>query len=261
MFSYTKGILVGVGMLALFLLLTLFLSIVTVDAGERGVVMRLGAVQDRIMQEGLNFKAPFIETVKVLDVKTEKIEYKADGASKDLQDVQITVALNYHLRADQVNKLWQEIGGDYRSRIIQPAIEESVKSASAKFTAEELITRRADVKQEVKVFLKDRLEKAYMLLDDLSIVNFQFSETFDAAIEAKVTAEQEALAEKNRLEKVKFQAQQKIEQAKAEAEAIRIRSAALANNAKLVELEAVQRWNGVMPVYMLGDSIPFLNLK
>jgi len=232
-----------------------------VPAGHAGVHVRLGKVKQVSLGEGFYFKAPLITSIKDVDTRTQKIEVSADGASKDLQDVQTTIALNYHVNPSLAHSLYQKIGRDYRDRIIAPAIEESLKSATALFTAEELITKRAQVKQEAKRIIRERLENNYMVLDDFSIVNFQFSQAFDTAIEAKVTAEQEALAQKNKLESVKFQAQQKIETAKAEAEAIRIRAAALANNAKLVELEAVQRWNGVMPQYMLGDSVPFLSIK
>lgn len=257
-----KYLLSTVGSILLVVVLFLgILSVKTIGAGDRGVVMRFGEVQEVIMQPGLNFKAPLIDRVRKMDVQTQKVEYTADGASADLQDVQIAVALNFHLNPDQVNLLWKEIGRDYQSRIINPAIEESIKSASALFTAEELITKRSEVKEEVKIFLKGRLNANYMTLDDISIVNFQFSEQFDKAIEAKVTAEQDALAEQNRLKQVEFQAEQKVVQAEAEATAIRIKASALLANPKLVEMEAVQKWNGIMPQYMLGGAVPFINIK
>lgn len=254
--------LISLGVAAFLLLVVLFSSFAIIGPGQRGVLLQLGAVQDRILQEGINAKIPFIQSVKKLDVKTQKEQVEVSAASKDLQTVTAVIALNFHLEADKVNKLYQSIGTDYKQRIIDPAVQEAMKATTAKFTAEELITKRALVKEDARVALRERLAPEFITVDELSIVNFDFSKSFNEAIEAKVTAEQNALAAKNKLEQVKFEAQQQIETAKAQAESIRIQAQALAQNQELVKLKAVEKWNGVLPTTMLPNgSLPFIELK
>lgn len=251
---------VGIGIA---LIVVIFASLTVVGAGQRGVVVRLGSVQDRVLDEGMHLKAPFVDSVKKLDVRTRKIETQESAASKDLQIVTTKIALNYHLDPESVNSLWQGIGSEYASRIIDPAIQEAVKASTAKYTAEELITLREEVKNTAKEILSKRLQENFMILDDLSIVDFDFSPSFNKAIEAKVTAEQEALAAKNKLEQVKFEAQQRIEQANAEAEAIRIQADAIRSQGgkEYVNLKAIEAWDGVLPKQLLSDVVPFVNIK
>jgi regulator of protease activity HflC (stomatin/prohibitin superfamily) len=256
----------GVVIVVILLVALLLLPFKIIGAGERGVVMRFGAV-DRTMQPGIHFKLPIIERVAIVDVKTQKEEVEAQAASKDLQTVKAVIALNYNLAPDRVQELWKSIGSDYKVRVIDPAIQEAVKAATAKYTAEELITKRAVVRDDMKMNLIARLQPDYIQVTDVSIVNFDFSESFNAAIEAKVTAEQEALKQKNLLEKVKFEAEQKVATAKAEAESIKLQSEA-ANNEKYVELKRLEvqmkmseKWDGKLPqnVYA-GTPLPILNM-
>ena len=249
--------------LGFIILVVLFGSFSIIDAGERGVVLNFGAVSDKIMTEGFNFKVPFYQSVHKLDIKTQKEEVVATAASKDLQTVSTQIALNFHLSATEVNRLWQTVGSEYKTRIIDPAIQEAIKASTAKYTAEELITKRSEVKETVKMLLTERLAKEFIVVDELSIVNFDFSNSFNSAIEAKVTAEQNALAAKNKLEQVKFEAEQRITQAKGEAEAIRIQAQAIQNQggAEYVNLKAIEKWNGDLPTYMMGNSVPFVNIN
>lgn len=253
---------IGHGFLALVVLILVFGSFTTISAGERGVVLTLGKVEDRIMTEGLHFKMPLIQSVKKLDVKTQKEEVAASAASRDLQTVTAQVALNYHLDAERVNVLWQSVGAEYKSRIIDPAVQEAVKAVTARYTAEELITKRSQVKDDAFLLLSERLTKEYILVDEFSITNFDFSPSFNEAIEAKVTAEQNALASKNKLEQVKYEAEQRIVAARGEAEAIRIQAQAIQQQggAEYVNLKAVEKWNGNLPQYMMGNTVPFVNV-
>lgn len=238
-------------------------STVTIKAGHRGIILKLGAV-DRVLDEGFNFKKPFIEKVEKIEVRTTKEEIQANSSSKDLQAVSAVIALNFHLQPESVGQLWSSVGGEYKTRIIDPAIQEAVKSATAKYTAEELITKRQQVKDDIKLALSERLIKEFILVDEVSIVNFDFSNSFNTAIEAKVTAEQDALAAKNKLEQVKFEADQRVAQAQAEAEAIRIQAQAIQNQggAEYVQLQAIEKWNGVLPNQMIpGSTVPFINLN
>ena len=256
---------VGAVLLILFLLLN---PIVLIGAGERGVVLNLGAVSDTIMNEGLNFITPFVQSVHVFDVKMQKDEIQTGAASKDLQEVKTMIALNYHLVPTEVNKLYQNIGTDFKNRVIDPSIQEAVKAATAKFTAEEAITKRQAVREEIKKLLSERLAREFIAVDEVSITDFDFSPEFNKAIEAKVTAEQQALQSKNVLEQKKFEAEQIVVTATATAQSIRIQSEA-ANNEKYVALkalevqsEAVRKWNGVLPTQMIpGATVPFLNLR
>lgn len=251
----------GVGVLIGVVLLLVLNPFTTVGTGERGVVLDFGAFNGKILSPGMNMIMPIKQDVVTMNVQTQKEETQANAASKDLQAVSAVVALNYHLDPSKVGEIYQDVGLDYAGRIISPSIMEAVKASTAKFTAEELITRRQEVKEQIKVLLAGRLSQKHIIVEDVAIVDFDFSASFNEAIEAKVTAEQQALAAKNKLEQVKFEAQQKIETAKAEAESIRIQAQALAQNQELVKLKAVEKWNGILPTTMLpGGSVPFLNI-
>ncbi|MEK6883818.1 MAG: prohibitin family protein [Nanoarchaeota archaeon] len=256
----TKWIVKGV--LGLIGLIIGFGAFAIISAGERGVILRFGAV-NRVLDSGIHWKIPIIEGVRTMDIRTQKEEIEAQAASKDLQNVSAVIALNYNLMSDKVGLLYQEIGLNYKERIIDPAIQEAVKAATAQYTAEELVTKRPLVRDNIKMELTQRLTREYIQVTELSIVNFDFSQSFNSAIEAKVTAEQNALAAKNKLEQVKFEKEQRIAQAQGEAEAIRIQAQAITQQGgeNYVQLKAVEKWNGVLPaMFVPGSSIPFLNM-
>jgi len=240
-----------------------FTSLGTVGAGQRGVRLRFSAPTGMIVGEGLYFKLPIIEKVVIIDVKTQKEQTEADAASKDLQTVKSEVAVNFHINPEQVVNLYRNVGVQYKTRIIDPALQEAVKATTANFTAEELITKREEVREEISAILQKKLLPFGLNVDAFNIVNFDFSPAFNGAIEAKVTAEQNALAAKNKLEQVRFEAEQRITQAKGEAEAIRIQAQAITQQggAEYVNLKSVEKWNGTLPQYMMGNSVPFINLK
>lgn len=254
------GKIVGHFVLGIILISLFFGSFKIVSAGERGVKLTLGQVSDEVLTEGLNFKLPFFQKIQIMDVKIQKEEVDATAASKDLQNVTAKIALNYHLEADRVNRLWQSIGSDYKIRVIDPAIQEAVKAVTARYTAEELITKRPQVKDDAKIALTERLAKEFIVVDELSIVNFDFSGSFNQAIEAKVTAEQNALAAKNKLEQVKYEAEQRISEARGEAEAIRIQAQAITSQGgkDYVSLKWIEKWNGQLPSVSTGNNSGFL---
>ncbi|MAF13340.1 MAG: HflC protein [Parcubacteria group bacterium] len=242
---------------AVFLLLS---SVGTVGAGERGILLQFGAVQDRVMDEGLYFKIPFIQRVVTIDIKIKKEEVVVSASSKDLQIVTSKIALNYHLQPERVNKIWQEVGRDYNSRIIDPSIQEAVKAITARFTAEELITKREEVKDQIKISLAERLSGRSILVDEFNIIDFSFSPAFNEAIEAKVTAEQLKLKADRDLERIVIEADQKVAEAQGKAEAIRIEANALRANPKVVELRWIEKWDGKVPTYW-GEASPFIGLN
>ena len=250
-----KAIMRIVGVLVAIALFIVAWPFAIVDAGERGVVTRLGAFS-RDIDPGINWVTPIIESATIFEVRTQKEQTEASAASKDLQTVNATVAVNYNLDPEKVGELYVNLGTDYKSRIIDPAVQEVVKAVTARYTAEELLTKRAIVTEEVQTQLSTRLSGNYMQVTAVSIVNFNFSQSFNAAIEAKVTAEQNALAEKNNLAAAQFQAQ-----------AIKVKSEA-ANNEKYIQLQqlevekaAIEKWNGVLPMQMIPNAtLPFINL-
>jgi Membrane protease subunits, stomatin/prohibitin homologs len=245
--------------LGVLLLFFIFSPFGTIAAGERGVHLRFTAVTGKVFGEGLYFLIPLIESVQMMDTKIQKVETVAAAASKDLQTVHSTVALNFHIDPERVSKIYQEVGLQYKERIIDPAMQEAIKGSTAKFTAEELITKREQVREDIKNQLKTRLKERDILVDEFNIVNFEFSKVFNEAIEAKVTAEQQALAAKNKLEQIKFEAEQKVAEARGKAEAITIESNALRSNPQILELRALEKWNGILP-QVTGASTPFINL-
>jgi len=241
-------------------LVIIFGSFGTVGAGERGVFLQFGAVKDKILGEGLYFKIPIIHSVVKIDVKTQKDEVPASASSKDLQMVTSRIALNYHLAPDSVNRVWQEVGKDYNTRIIAPSIQEAVKATVAKFTAEELITKREEVKEHIKDNLTNRLPENFIVVDGFNIIDFSFSEAFNTAIEAKVTAEQLKLKAERDLERIRIEKEQKISEAEGKARAIQIEAQALMANPKVVELRWIEKWDGKVPTYW-GEASPFIGIN
>ncbi|MDD2487586.1 MAG: prohibitin family protein [Candidatus Gracilibacteria bacterium] len=238
----------------------IFGSFGTIKAGEKGILLRFGAVTGLTYNEGLYFKIPYIDDMIIMNVRVLKEQIDATSASKDLQTINAVVALNFHLRAGSVGQIYREVGLDYKEKIIDPSIQEAIKASTAKFTAEELITKREGVKDQIKELLTKKLEPRFIIVDDVNIVNFNFSDSFNKAIEEKVTAEQEALAAKNKLERIKFEAEQKIAESKGKAEASRIEAEALKSNPEILQLRSIEKWNGVLP-QVTGANTPFVNIK
>jgi len=232
----------------------------TIGAGERGILLQFGAVQDKIFGEGLYVKIPLVQKVVKIDVKIKKDEVPVSAASKDLQIVTSKIALNYHLNPESVNKIWQEVGKDYNTKVVAPTIQEVVKAITARFTAEELITKREEVKEQIKSTLAERLSERFIVVDEFNIIDFEFSSAFNDAIEAKVTAEQLKLKADRDLERIKIEAEQKIAEAQGKAEAIRIEARALIQNPKVVELRWIEKWDGKVPTYW-GEASPFIGIN
>jgi regulator of protease activity HflC (stomatin/prohibitin superfamily) len=244
----------------LVVLLIILGSFGTVKAGQVGVKTRFNAVTGKVIEPGLYFKLPFIEKVQKMDVMTQKEQTDATAASKDLQNVSASVALNYSLDQTQIVRLYTTLGQSYKERVIDPYIQESVKATTAKFTAEELITKREIVSEDIKNHLAERLTPLGIHTEGFSIVNFNFSPSFNQAIEAKVTAEQDALAAKNKLEQIKYEKEQTIVSAQGRAEALRIESQAINSNPQVLQLRAIEKWNGIMP-QVTGQTMPLINLR
>ncbi|EMJ94868.1 SPFH domain/Band 7 family protein [Leptospira alstonii serovar Pingchang str. 80-412] len=230
----------------------IFNPIVCIGPGHRGVVTNLGSVSDRILGEGINFVTPIVQSVKSINVKIQKVEANSAAPSSDLQEIHTNITLTYHLSPNQVNKLYQEIGMDYEETIIIPAILETMKHVTAQFTASDLVVKRETVSLEIHDLLKNKLGKFYILVDEVSMKDFEFSKTFSESIELKQKAEQDALRAKNELEKVKIEAEQQIVNARAEAETLRLKSQQI--TPMMVEMERIKKWDGKYPDTYLGGG-------
>jgi prohibitin 2 len=259
-------------------------SIKLVEAGHRGVLTRFGAVDTSVsLNEGIHFVTPFRDNVIPIEIRTQKIVESAASASKDLQDVRTEVALNYHVSPDNAQILYQQLGFEYATRVISPAIQESVKQVTARFNAEELITKRETVKTEIEQQIKQRLASYNVLVETISITEFKFSEQFVRAVEAKVEAEQRALQAQNELRRIEIEAQQaeakalgdqkaniaraeglrqaNVLQAQGEAQAIKIIDEQLRNNPRYLEWLKTQQWDGVLPLVTGGEgATPFIEI-
>ena len=259
-----NAISLGLALLIGALTLGISASFGQVPAGARGVVLRFGAPTGVIKGEGLYMVAPFINAVELMSVQVVAYEAVAEAASRDLQDVKTKVTLNYSLDPDQVVDIYRRLRRDHEDRIIRPAIQEAVKGATARFTAEELISRRPEVRDAIQRNLTERLDRVGLDTQAMSITDFAFSKSFNEAIEAKVTAQQQVLKAERDLERVRLEAQQQIEQARAQAEALRIQKENV--TAGLVELRrieaqirAIDKWNGQLPTYVAGP-VPILDV-
>jgi len=248
-------------------------SVKIVDSGHRGVLLYWSAVNTAIppLQEGLHFVTPFANDVINIEVRTLKVDRSTTSASKDLQTVSTTVTVNYRPSPESVHHLYQNLGLDYQNRIIQPAIDETVKQITAKYNAEELITKRPLVKSDIEEAIRERLNAFNILTDVISITDFQFSPLFAQAIESKVEAEQNALRAENDLRRIQVEAQQReaeaqgvakanIAEAQGEAEAIRIINEALAQNPNYLEWLKAQRWDGKLPLVVGEGGTPFIQI-
>ena len=226
-----------------------------VKAGHTGVVLTFGAVEENVFDEGLHFKMPLVQTVVQMNNRTQKVETEGGASSKDLQIISYVVAVNYHVRSEASASLYQNVGKDYGTVIIVPAIQESIKAVTAQFTAEELITKRQTVGDQIKEALSEKINSYGIEVEIFNIVNFDFSEEFNAAVEAKQTAQQQALKAEQDLVRIEVEAKQKIAQAEAEAESIRLIQEALAKSPDYVDYVKWNKWDGKLPEVVGSDGV------
>ena len=232
-------------------------SLHAVPAGHTGVVTRFGAVDDTVLSEGLHVVIPFVTRVVDMNNQVTKAEVVSASASKDLQTVNSTVALNYRIESLSAASVYQNIGVNYENVVVIPAIQEAVKSVMAQYTAEELITLRQTVGAEIQEEISSKLTPYGFSTQSVNIVDFQFSEEFNAAIEAKQTAQQNALKAEQDLARVKVEAEQKIAEAQAEAESYRLKSQEITD--QMLKMEFIDKWDGKLPV-AVSDGQSLFNI-
>jgi regulator of protease activity HflC (stomatin/prohibitin superfamily) len=263
-----------VAAIATFIIIVIVISesVVIVQAGHRGVVLYVGAVENRVLGEGVHFIIPFAEQVVPLEVRTLKYQAEASAASNDLQQVESVIALNYHLNPADVNKVYQQLGPDYADRVIAPTIQESVKASVAKYDAEELITKREIVKGVIADAIRNSLSAKDMIVETIFITDFRFSPAFSSQVEDKVVAYQKYLTELNNLRGIQVVANQTVVQAQAQAkaniakadgesQAIRIITSQLRQDPQYLSWQSINKWNGQLPYSFGGQgALPFFQL-
>lgn len=263
------GKLIGHALLAIVIIIGLFGSVGMVSAGERGVKTRLGAVQG-IVSQGAYAKIPFIEKVVKMDVRTQSFSSTPDqplmAASNDLQDTRLAVVVNYHIDPTTVQDIYVQYGSadKYYAQVVEPLIISTIKAVASQYTAADQIQKRAEMTAAVQTALLASFEGKNVYIEKTDITNIAFSEAFTQAIETKVTAVQNAEAAKNKLEQVKYEAEQTVVAARGVAEAQTIKAAALQSQGgrALVDLTLAEKWNGVLPTTMVpGSSVPFINVQ
>jgi len=269
--SYNIGKIAAVVITFIVIIVVMFESVVIVEAGHRGVVLYLGAVENRVLPEGVHFVIPFVEQVVQMEVRTQKFQAEASAASNDLQEVQTVIALNYMIDPKEANKVYQLLGVNYADRVISPTIQEAVKASVAKFNAEELVTKRETAKGVIAQAIRNTLTSNNILTENVFITDFKFSDSFAAQIEQKVVAFQKYLTEQNNLRAVRVIANQNVVQAEAaaraniakasgEAQAIELITGQLRSSPEYLQWQAINKWNGQLPYASGSGAVPFFQL-
>jgi len=254
-----------VGGIILLLILLIANPFLTIPAGHRGVILNWGAVQKDVLPEGLAFRWPVYQQVVRADVRILVTQPDCDAVTKDQQVNHTKVAVNYHVIPSEASWIFQNVGIDYKDKLVSPKIQEIVKAITARYTALELISKREQIRNEMKDHLKEALHPYKIVVDDFSVVNFKWDVEFQKAIEAKQVAEQLAMKAQRDLERIKIEAEQKITQAKAEAESLRLQKENVTPYLiKLRQIEAnikaIEKWNGQLPRFS-GGAVPFIDMK
>lgn len=247
--------------IGIFIIISLFASFKSIPTGFVGVKTRFGQVQNSMLNEGLNFKIPYVEKIVLMDCRTQKIEYTMEASSKDLQKISnFKVAVNFNISKETANTLYREVGTDYKTIIVEPAIQEAMKATIANYTAEELITKRNEVSNFALTSLTDKLSNKGITLSSLNIIDLSFSTEFDAAVEKKQIVEQQTQQAKYELEKAKVENEKKIENAKAEAEVMKQQNSEITDKTlelKKLEIQQklIEKWNGILPTTITGSDV------
>jgi len=249
------------GVVGLFALITLLCSFYTIDSTERGVLSTFGKVHETAITDGLHAKWPYIQTIEKVNVQQKKFDGQENSYTRDVQTAEVDYTINYDLNRANVSSLMKNVGEDYHNRIVVPFIRSAMKEVFGNYAATQIVENRDDVRRDIEAMLRRTLDSNYFINIQFQITDIDFDDAFENAIKEKQVAEQQALKAKNVTIQVEEQAKQTKIRAEAEAEAMRIKATALERNQKLVEYEAVQKWDGKLPSYMMGNTVPFINLK
>src|SRR5512134_51207 len=260
---------IGIVVVLLFLCIILWGSYVIVPAGSRGVVLWFGRVEQRVMNEGLNFKVRMTETVIKVDVRVQPHPFREiDASSKEYQIVKMTGMMNFHIDPAFVNDLYQKVGLDFADKVIDPAFNDFVKEVVPTYPIGEILPKREEIRKRAMTKLGDNLSRYHIIVDDIYFANIRFSQEYEKAIEAKQVAQQQVETQRQVLAQREIEAQQKVATSKGEAEAILVvaQGQAKANDALsrtltpiLVSYKSIEKWNGILP-QVSGGAVPFIDL-
>lgn len=246
-----------------FLISIVLSSFTIISAGHQGVQVTMGEVNMKTLNEGLHFVNP-LSDVNEVSVRVTKAELKdANAGTKDLQIVHTNIVVNYRLDGTKVAHVYKEFGLELEDKILLPAVNESFKAITAHYNSEELVTKRDEVSKSIHNALQEKVGKYGLIVSEISLVNFGFSAQYQAAIEQKVIATQQKLKAEQDLSRIQVEAEQNIAKAKGEAESIRIQAQAIQNQGgkDYVQLQAISKWDGKLPTYMMGNATPMINIK
>lgn len=239
--------------LGLFLIVTMVASFQTIRSGEVGLRVRFGKIIDSNLSEGFNLKIPYIEKIVKVNIKVQKVELDTMAASKDLQDIDTIIAVNYRVEGESASSLYRTVGNDYENVVLQPAIQESVKSVISKYTAEEVVTSRTEVSDNSLKELQEKVLKYGITIESFNIINLKFSEEYSNAIEEKQVAEQ-------KLSTAKLEAEAKIVSAEATKKANDLMKQSLTD--ELIAKQFIEKWDGKLPSTYAGEDIlEIFNIK
>lgn len=236
-------IIAGSSVFALILLISCF---TTVKSGEVGLKTRFGKITDTALTEGVNFKIPIVEKITKINIKVQKSEMQSEASTKDLQIVDTNVAVNYRINAENATTLFREVGTGYEETVLQPAIKESIKSAIAQYNAEEITVNRSAVSQSCLKAIQDKVVKYGIIIEDFNLTDFNFTEEYTKAIEAKQVAEQN-------LERSKLEAETKVVEAEATKKANELLQESLTK--ELLIKQFIEKWDGVLPKVTGNDNM------
>lgn len=256
-----KRNLIKYGIIAAVAIILVFTSTYYVSPGYRGTLVTLGNVSQESYSNGIGLKPPFISSMYKTDVRTKKISDKAVTYTKDIQTAEITYVLTYNVNPENVYVIYENVGSDYESKLVIPVLNDALKDVVGRWDAQDLVANRDKARGQILATLNRKLNRRFFQNISFQIVNLDYSDKFEEAIENKVIADQKAQEAINNTKRIKEEANQKVISADADAKAMAIKAEALEKNKNLVDYEAVQKWDGKLPTYMLGGSMPFVNIK
>jgi prohibitin 2 len=261
--------LVILGIVILLLIVGFSKSFQVIDARERGIVRHLGKLSEKTLEPGIHIEIPFISVITKIDISTKKLELSNIKIyTKDQQSAMLSAVANYNIKSNKVINLYNKIGtlnkSLFEETIIFPILQSTIRNEMGKWTAEQVITEKERIATRIFESLQKAQEEGgldgIISFSNFEVISLNLDEAYEAAVRAKVIAEQQAKTAENRTKQIQEEAKQKLIQAQAEAESMKVRSEALSKNKSLVEYEAVQKWDGRLPQYMMGNTIPFINI-
>lgn len=254
------GKLIVGGIVAILLTVLVSCSMTTVDTGQRGIKVRFGEVQGEGLPEGLYFINPFTTNIVEMDTRVQKWEGESQAYTHDVQQASVHFTLTYRLEPTRAHVVFQQVGKDWADKLIGQVVLEDIKREIGQHEAVDIIAKRDQAARAIEKNITSILAGRNVAVTGFQLTNIDYTPEFEHSVEAKVVAVQNAIAEQNRTRQIEEKARQTVLSAKAEAESMQIRAHALEQNAKLVEWEAVQKWDGKMPQYMLGGAVPFIQI-